>query len=134
MELRKSNFEGPQSQFRNFFLVRNSAIDLVVCNIAGLRRCGLKLRMPTFGKRPHLCSSLWFMSITSVNILFISMSISLFCQSISMPMSVFNVVSIFMFMFISTESLIFVLVSFFIVVFMFMFMFMFFSCQLFCML
>jgi hypothetical protein len=39
-ELRKSKFEGPQSQFRNF-LVRNSAIDLVVRNIAELRRCGL---------------------------------------------------------------------------------------------
>jgi hypothetical protein len=32
------------------FLVRNSAIDLIVRNIAELRRCGLKLRMPTFGK------------------------------------------------------------------------------------
>ncbi len=30
------------------FLVRNSAIDLVVLNIAELRRCGLELRMPTF--------------------------------------------------------------------------------------
>jgi hypothetical protein len=30
------------------FLVRNSAIDLVVRNIAELRSCGLKLRMPTF--------------------------------------------------------------------------------------
>ncbi len=48
-ELRKSNFEVPQSQFRNFFLVRNSAIVLVVHNIAELRKCGLKLRMPTFG-------------------------------------------------------------------------------------
>jgi hypothetical protein len=48
-ELRKSNFEGAQSQFCNCFLVRNSAIDLVVSNIAELRRCGLKLRMPRFG-------------------------------------------------------------------------------------
>jgi hypothetical protein len=31
-----------------FFLVRNSAIDLVVRNIEELRRCGLKLRMPNF--------------------------------------------------------------------------------------
>jgi hypothetical protein len=31
------------------FLVRNSEIDLVVRNIAELRRCGLKLRMLTFG-------------------------------------------------------------------------------------
>ncbi len=30
------------------FLVRNSAIVLVVHNIEELRRCGLKLRMPTF--------------------------------------------------------------------------------------
>ncbi len=42
-ELRKSNFEVPQ-----LFLVRNSAIILVVRNIAELRKCGLKLRMPTF--------------------------------------------------------------------------------------
>ncbi len=32
------------------FLVRKSAIDLVVHNIAELRSCGLKLRMPTFGR------------------------------------------------------------------------------------
>jgi hypothetical protein len=31
------------------FLVRNSAIVLVVRNIAELRRCGLTLRMPSFG-------------------------------------------------------------------------------------
>jgi hypothetical protein len=31
------------------FLVRNSAIVLDVRNIAELRRCGLKLRMPSFG-------------------------------------------------------------------------------------
>jgi hypothetical protein len=43
--LRKSNFEGPQSQFHNFFF-RNSAIHLVVRNIAQLQRCGLKLRTP----------------------------------------------------------------------------------------
>jgi hypothetical protein len=36
-ELRKSNFKSLQSQFRNFFSVRNSAIDLVVRNIAELR-------------------------------------------------------------------------------------------------
>jgi hypothetical protein len=30
------------------FLVRNSATELLVRNIAELRRCGLKLRMPTF--------------------------------------------------------------------------------------
>jgi hypothetical protein len=39
-------------KFRNrgsaTFLVRNSAIVLVVRNIAELRKCGLKLRMPTF--------------------------------------------------------------------------------------
>jgi hypothetical protein len=39
VELRKLNFESLQSQFRNFFLVRNSAIDLVVCNVMKLRRC-----------------------------------------------------------------------------------------------
>ncbi len=32
------------------FSVRNSAINLVVRNVAELRRCGLKLRMPTFAK------------------------------------------------------------------------------------
>jgi hypothetical protein len=34
--------------YATFFSVRNSAIDLVVRNIAELRRCGLKLRMPNF--------------------------------------------------------------------------------------
>ncbi len=33
-----------------FFLVRNSATDLVVRNIAELSRCGLKLRMPNFAR------------------------------------------------------------------------------------
>jgi hypothetical protein len=41
------------------FLVRNSAIDLVVRNIAELRRCGINLRTPTFAvysiKRAYLC-------------------------------------------------------------------------------
>ncbi len=32
------------------FLVCNSAINLVVGNIAELQRCGLKLKMPTFAK------------------------------------------------------------------------------------
>jgi hypothetical protein len=33
------------------FLVRNSAIDLVVRNIAELWRCGLKLWIPTFANK-----------------------------------------------------------------------------------
>jgi hypothetical protein len=46
------------------FLVRNSAINLAVRNIAELRRCGLKLRMPTFA---FYCTSLlkfWHSQIT----------------------------------------------------------------------
>jgi hypothetical protein len=35
------------------FVVCNSAIDLVVRNIAELWRCGLKLRMPTFAIRKY---------------------------------------------------------------------------------
>jgi hypothetical protein len=54
-ELRKSNFAGLQSQFCDFFLFRNSAIDLVVRNISELRRCGLKLRMPTFANDEKKC-------------------------------------------------------------------------------
>jgi hypothetical protein len=36
------------------FLVHNSAIDLVVRNIAELQRCGLISRTPTFGNRTSL--------------------------------------------------------------------------------
>jgi hypothetical protein len=39
------------------FLVRNSAIGLAVRNIAELRRCGLKLRMPIFGYYYSTCRS-----------------------------------------------------------------------------
>jgi hypothetical protein len=47
-ELRKSNFLRSAITVLQLFLIRNSAIDLVVRNIAELRRCGLKLRMPSF--------------------------------------------------------------------------------------
>jgi hypothetical protein len=45
------------------FLVRNSAIDLVVRNIAELWRCGLKLRMPSFGYCPRSLKCLFQMII-----------------------------------------------------------------------
>jgi hypothetical protein len=40
------------------FLVRNSEINMVVRNIAELRRCGLKLRMPTFAKSSYATSDI----------------------------------------------------------------------------
>ncbi len=53
VEVRKSDLEGPQSQFRNYFSVRDSAIDQLS---AILLNCGskrLKLRMPSF-QQTHL--------------------------------------------------------------------------------
>jgi hypothetical protein len=65
MELRKSNFEGPQLQ-PQLFLVRNpSAIDLVVRNIAELRRCGLKLQMPTFDEMTLHCIRIYDLKLLS---------------------------------------------------------------------
>ncbi len=72
VELQKSNFEALQPQFRNhssttivpqLFLVRHSAIALVVRNIAELRRCGLKLRMPNFAFQSVFLSLGWFFKI-----------------------------------------------------------------------
>jgi hypothetical protein len=54
--------------------VRNSAIDLAVRNIAELRRCGLKLRMPTFdiyvlySSSIYVCIQLLILSRQLVNI------------------------------------------------------------------
>jgi hypothetical protein len=52
------------------FLVRNSAVDLPIRNIAELRRCGLKLRMPTFANNDNHFASFFLRKKDPNNICF----------------------------------------------------------------